>query len=220
MFTGLITDNGTLRSLSPSGDNWTVRIATGYDTSELELGESIACDGACLTVTSKDAESFTVDASPETLRRTTLGDRKVGDRIHLERALAVGDRLGGHYVLGHVDGVGTLVERRKEKNAWILAFDVPENVARYLIEKGSIAIDGVSLTVNSVSEHRFDVAIIPFTAGKTNVVDYEVGRKVNLEGDILGKYVEKLLGPAVGRSSKSGVTMGMLADHGFSHGET
>lgn len=215
MFTGLITDNGTIRAISPSGDNWTVRIETAYDTSDLELGESIACDGACLTVTSIDSGSFTVDASPETLRRTTLGDRKAGDRIHLERALAVGDRLGGHYVLGHVDGVGTLTSKSREKNAWIMGFDAPAAVGRYLIDKGSVAIDGVSLTVNSVEGNRFDVAIIPYTAGKTNVADYEVGRKVNLEGDILGKYVEKLVGPATGATPRSDVTMEMLADHGY-----
>jgi riboflavin synthase len=217
MFTGLITDNGEIRSISPSGDNWNVRIGTGFDTSTFDLGESIACDGACLTVTTFDADSFTVDASPETLRRTTLGVRKAGDRIHLERALAVGDRLGGHYVLGHVDGVGTVVKTSREKNAWILEFEVPESVSQFLIEKGSVAIDGVSLTVNSVRANRFDVAIIPFTAGKTNVAGYEVGRKVNLEGDVLGKYVKKLLGPTLGADGGS-VTMDMLTDNGFGKG--
>ncbi len=216
MFTGLITDNGTIRSISPSGDNWTVRIQTGYTTDDLELGESIACDGACLTVTSFDANSFTVDASPETLRRTTLGDRKAGDKVHLERALAVGERLGGHYVLGHVDGVGTVVKKSREQNAWILEFEAPDSVAQFLLEKGSVAIDGVSLTVNTVRKNRFDVAIIPWTAGKTNVADYEVGRKVNLEGDILGKYVKKLLGWH--GSDTAGVSMEMLAENGFGGG--
>ena len=212
MFTGLITDRGELTQIRRSGDNWTISIRTGYDTKTLELGESIAVDGACLTVTTIGDSMFTVDASPETLRRTTLGDRKVKDAVHLERALRVGDRLGGHLVLGHVDGVGVVKTRRKEKNAWLLEVEAPAEVSQFLIEKGSVTVDGVSLTVNTISGNRFGLAIIPFTADKTSVADYEVGRRVNLEGDVLGKYVKKLL-----HEGKSGITTEFLAQFGFGH---
>lgn len=194
MFTGLISDRGTIVERRRSGENWTLRVRTGYDPASLELGESIAIDGACLTVTSIGDDAFTVDASPETLRRTTLGQRRIGDPIHLERALRLGDRLGGHLVLGHVDGVGRVTSRKREGNAWILGFDSPAEVAELLIDKGSITVDGVSLTVNTVDGPRFTVAIIPHTAGHTNLGDYAVRREVNLEADVLGKYVRKLLG--------------------------
>ena len=214
MFTGLITDRGTLRRLSPSGENWTIEVQTAYPTDDLQLGESIAVDGACLTVTSIGKDSFTLDASPETLRKTTLGDRKVGDRLHLERALRVGDRLGGHVVLGHVDGVGEIRARTQEKNSWILEIEAPPEVSQFLIDKGSVTVDGVSLTVNSVSGNRFLLAIIPFTADETNFADYRVGRRVNLEGDVLGKYVKKLLTP---NAEKAGtIDVEFLAEHGFS----
>lgn len=192
MFTGLVTDVGTINSITQGSENCTIVLRTAYDTDDLELGESIAVDGACLTVTKIGNDHFFVEVSPETLSRTTLGERRAGDRVHLERALRVGDRLGGHMMQGHVDGVGKLVGRQRDKNAWLLDFEAPESIARYLIEKGSIAIDGVSLTVNSVTNTRFGVAIIPHTTDKTNLGGYRVGRSVNLEADMIGKYVEKL----------------------------
>lgn len=210
MFTGLVADIGEIRTIRRSGDNWELIVATAFDTEDLELGESIAIDGACLTVTRILAGAFSVDASPETLRRTTLGERAEGDGVHLERALRMGDRLGGHLVLGHVDGVGELVGRRREKNAWLLDFRAPEQVAQYLIDKGSITIDGVSLTVNSIDGTRFGVAIIPHTSDKTNLADYEVGRAVNLEADVLGKYVKRFISP-----QDDGITRDMLKDFGF-----
>lgn len=213
MFTGLITDIGEVKALRRSGENWTVVIATSYETSDLELGESIAVDGACLTVTSIADSSFTVDASPETLRRTTLGDRKVSDSVHLERALRVGDRLGGHLVLGHVDAVGVVRAQSKEKNAWLVDIEAPDEVAEYLIDKGSVTVDGVSLTVNSVSGNRFGLAIIPFTAEKTTLADYKVGRRVNLEADVLGKYVKRLV-----TQGKDGIDAAFLAKFGFGDG--
>ena len=213
MFTGLVTDLGTIKTLLPSGDNWAVEINTTYPTHDLVLGESIAVDGACLTVTKILDASFTVDASQETLDRTTLGDRKPGDRVHLERALRVGDRLGGHLVLGHVDGVGKIISISKRGNAWIIKVSAPDAVAHYLIDKGSITVDGVSLTVNSVQEHSFELAIIPFTSGETKLADYQIGQRVNLEADVLGKYVEKLMS---GRASKrSSLTESFLTEHGF-----
>ncbi len=210
MFTGLVADVGAITAIRQTGENWKLTVRTGFDLSTVEMGESIAVDGACLTVTEMGEDTFSVEASPETLGRTTLGERKVGDAVHLERALRVGDRLGGHMVLGHVDGVGTLVAKRRDKNAWLLDFEAPENVARYLIEKGSVAIDGVSLTVNAVDAERFGVAIIPHTSEHTNLTDYAVGRRVNLESDVIGKYVEKFVHPTGG-----GISRQMLEDFGF-----
>lgn len=211
MFTGLVAEVGTIASIDKAGQNWSMTIRCGFDMADVELGESIAVDGACLTVTRTSAGAFAIDASPETLSKTTLGERRPGDRVHLERALRVGDRLGGHMVLGHVDAVGRLVGARPEGNARLLEFAAPDEVARYLIAKGSVTIDGVSLTVNTVADDRFSVAVIPHTAQKTNLADYAVGRRVNLEADVLGKYVEKFLG----RQSDGGITRQMLEDHGF-----
>lgn len=214
MFTGLVADVGKLSSLRRSGENWTVTITTSFDTATIELGESIAVDGACLTVTKISAASFDIDASPETLRKTTLGDRKTGDAVHLERALRMGDRLGGHLVLGHVDGVGTVRARAQEKNSILLEIEAPDQVAPYLIDKGSITVDGVSLTVNWVKDHRFGLAIIPFTAQKTKLEGYQPGQRVNLEADVLGKYVHKFVAPHLPDQS-SGLTLDILKNAGF-----
>lgn len=211
MFTGLVTDIGRIARRSAGSDGATFTIETGLDTDDFEIGESIAVDGACLTVTAFDDDSFQIDASPETLDRTTLGDRKVGDGVHLERALRLADRLGGHLVTGHIDGVGTLIERRPDGNAILLTFETPDAVAPYLLEKGSIAVDGVSLTINTVDDDRFGVAIIPHTADKTLLADYATGRPVNLEADLVGKYVRKF----VGSSADAGLTMQALKDNGF-----
>ena len=212
MFTGLIADVGTIASRKDSGSTWEVTIRTSFDTGDIVLGESIAVDGACLTVTSLSNDTFTVDASPETLSKTTLGDRKPGDPVHLERALRIGDRLGGHLVLGHVDGVGSILSERRDGNAWILEVQAPPEVAPYLIDKGSVTVDGVSLTINSVQGARFTLAIIPHTAENTNLVAYRPGRRVNLEADVLGKYVRKFVG-----LQSSGITLESLAGAGFFH---
>lgn len=196
MFTGLVSDIGAVSERTAESDGATFWLRCGYAIDSLELGESIAVDGACLTVAELDDEGrFAVEASPETLARTTLGDRQVGDAVHLERALAVGERLGGHFVTGHVDGIGELRDRRRDENAWLLDFEAPDAVARYLVEKGSITVDGVSLTVNEVDGAHFGVAIIPHTAEQTNLADYRPGRRVNLEADLIGKYVDKLVEP-------------------------
>ncbi|QED29619.1 riboflavin synthase [Microvenator marinus] len=193
MFTGLITDIGVIRDVKGSRTK-TLRIETSYDTKDIELGESIAVDGVCLTVTEIQDRSFSVDAGWETLEKTAIGRRGPGSKVHLERALALGDRLGGHWVSGHVDGVGRVTRRQDLDKSVLLEFSAPSHVAELLVEKGSIAIDGVSLTVNTVDGDKFTVAIIPYTQGKTHLLDLKVSDEVNLESDILGKYVRKLLG--------------------------
>ena len=210
MFSGLVTDIGEVAARSASGTSATFSIETNYEIADIEIGESIAVDGICLTVTDLGKRTFDVDASPETLERTTLNDRRRGDGVHLERALRLGDRLGGHLVSGHVDGVGVVETRRRESNAWLMQIDAPDTVSPYLIEKGSITVDGVSLTVNEVDGSRFTLAIIPHTAEKTLLAEYKPGRPVNLEADMIGKYVHKFVGPHTG-----GLDLDDLADAGF-----
>jgi len=162
------------------------------DGEPLALGESIAVDGACLSVVSITGSGFEADASGETLARTTLGRLAPGERVHLERALRASDRLGGHFVTGHVDGVGTMIERRPAGDATWMAFRVPRELARFVAEKGSIAVDGVSLTVNLVEGDRFEVTLIPITLEKTKLGALEVGAAVNLEVDVVARYVARL----------------------------
>lgn len=193
MFTGLIEDLGAIRSTRATRTGRTFEIASRWPAAELTIGESIAVDGACLTVTTATGDAFTVEASQETLNRTTLGALKTGDRVHLERALRLADRLGGHLVLGHVDGVGKLVTRREVGEALSLQFEAPAAVMDFIIEKGSITIDGVSLTVNGHQQQRFDVTIIPHTTAVTKLAAYRPGARVNLEADVVGKYVKKFV---------------------------
>lgn len=195
MFTGLIEDLGTVVRADRRSDALvlTVRPAA-LPVGELHLGDSIAHDGVCLTVTAIHGDSYQVLAGAETLSKTTLGERRVGDRLHLERALALGARLGGHLVAGHVDAVGELVSRVDRGANLVLGYRPPAELLRYVIVKGSIAIDGVSLTVNSVDEVGFAVAIIPHTQTATHLGAKRPGARVNLEVDLIGKYVEKLLG--------------------------
>lgn len=213
MFTGLIQALGTIRRREPRAGGLRFRIETEVPFEEVLIGESIAVDGACLTVVSFAGKQFEIDASPETLARTTLGGRREGDPVHLERAMRVGDRLGGHIVLGHVDGVGKLADRRSAGGYTFLRYEAPPEVLPYLVPKGSIAIDGVSLTVNTITDPRFDVAIIPHTATHTHLTRTPVGEPVNLEADILAKHVARLLD--AWRTPSGGVTRELLAKHGF-----
>ena len=196
VFTGLIEDLGTIVRADRRSDAlvMTVRPAA-IAVAGLGLGESIAHDGVCLTVTATHGDSYEVLAGAETLAKTTLGERRVGDKLHLERALALGDRLGGHLVAGHVDGVGELVSRVDRGANLVLTYRPPAPLLRYVIVKGSIAIDGVSLTVNAVDEATFAVAIIPHTVGATHLGQRRPGARVNLEVDLIGKYVERLVAP-------------------------
>ncbi len=217
MFTGLVETTGRVRTLETRGPG--VRLVIGAPTemvSALTLGESVAVDGACLTVISWKGDQFAVEASAETMAKTTLGERRVGDGVHLERALRVGDRLGGHIVSGHVDATGRVRSRRPVGESLFVAFDAPDEILRYVIAKGSIAIDGVSLTVNGVDDKGFDVVLIPHTQSVVHLHQKGPGAKVNLEADIIGKYVERLLGGHRGTETSSGrVDYELLARTGF-----
>ncbi len=193
MFTGIITDVGRVRAIVPGGDTG-FAIATAYDTREIALGASIACAGACLTVTETGEGWFAVQASAETLARTTLGQWREGTPINLERALRLGDELGGHILSGHVDGVAEIVARRPEGDSLRLVLDVPAPFDTAIASKGSVALDGVSLTVNEVTGRRFGVNIIPHTQAKTTLGSVQPGDRVNLEIDVLARYVARLLG--------------------------
>jgi riboflavin synthase len=193
MFTGIISDVGRVRAVTPGGDTG-FTIATAYDTRDIAPGASIACAGACLTVTATGEGWFAVQASAETLARTTLGRWREGTRLNLERALRLGDELGGHMVSGHVDAVAEIVQRRGEGDSLRLVVEVPAPFDKAIAPKGSVALDGVSLTVNEVAGRRFGVNIIPHTQAKTTLGSVQPGDPVNLEIDLLARYVARLLG--------------------------
>lgn len=192
MFTGIITDVGTVKKIVPLGDT-RIEIETKYPTNEIELGASIACSGPCLTVVEKGQGWFAVEASAETMGRTSVGNWKVGSRINLERALCVGDELGGHIVSGHVDGEARILDMRPEGDSVRFDFEAPEELKAFIAEKGSVALDGVSLTVNEVDGTHFGVNIISHTRAHTTFGDRTVGDLVNLEIDTLARYVGRLL---------------------------
>lgn len=197
MFTGIITAVGIIGSVADTAAGKRFSIESGWATPDLMLGESIAIDGACMTVVGFEGGRFEVEVSPESLAKTTLGERTAGEPVNLERAMAVGDRLGGHFVSGHVDGVGQIAEIEPAGDCLKVTFQAPDEVQRYLVSKGSITIDGISLTVNGVHDEtsggRFDVMVIPHTRENTSLRNKDVGSDVNLEADLLGKYVERLL---------------------------
>ena len=195
MFTGLVEDVGTVARADRRSDALVLAIRPSViPLTELVVGESVCHDGACLTVTDVGRDSFSVLAGAETLARTTLGNLRVGKRVNLERSLEVGDRLGGHWVTGHIDGTGELAARRDLGSNLVLVVRAVPALLKYIVEKGSIAIAGVSLTVNAVDAETFSVAIIPHTRDMTTLGDLAIGDRVNLETDILAKHVEKLLG--------------------------
>jgi riboflavin synthase len=192
MFTGIVVELGTVEALEPAERGARVALRAPATAAGARVGDSIALDGCCLTVTAREGELLRFDAVAETLRRTTLGGRRPGDRVNVEPALRVGDRMGGHWVQGHVDAVAELAERRPEGESVALAFAAPRAVLAQTVEKGSICVNGVSLTVTAVDGERFCVAMIPHTAAVTNLGALAVGDRVNVEADILGKYVQAL----------------------------
>ena len=196
MFTGIVQGMGTVRAIEPRGGDATIVFDTGdVSLAGVELGGSIAVNGVCLTATQFDASSFRADVSRETLTLTTLGDCTVGMPVNVEKALLAGQALGGHYVTGHVDGVGQLVARHDDARSVRMEFQVPAELARYVARKGSICIDGVSLTVNGAQGNRFDVNLVPHTLGVTTLGRLQPGSRVNLEVDIIARYVERMMHP-------------------------
>ncbi|PLX79851.1 MAG: riboflavin synthase [Desulfuromonas sp.] len=212
MFTGLIQDVGTVADVRRSGRGMQLGVTTAFPIEELELGESIAVNGVCLTVVELGQGRFDVDVSPETVERSTIGALHHGDRVNLERALRLCDRLGGHLVSGHIDGTGQVSDRRSDGNAERFTITVPPSLLRYMVDKGSVALDGISLTVNKVDTDSFSVAIIPHSLAHTTLNNLSVGSRINIEADLLAKYVEKLLKPG---DQTDGVDLEMLAKHGF-----
>jgi riboflavin synthase len=192
MFTGIITDLGRVRQLR-RGELLELMIATAFDTAAITIGASIACSGACLTVVAVETGAFAVQASVETLACTTLGEWEEGTPVNLEKPLRLGDELGGHLVLGHVDGTARIVERRPEAESVRFVFEAPEELAPFIAPKGSVALDGISLTVNEVAHNRFGVNIIPHTLACTNLGALQTGQRMNLEVDLIARYVGRLL---------------------------
>ncbi|WP_288477672.1 riboflavin synthase [uncultured Pseudomonas sp.] len=217
MFTGIIEALGEIRALTPKGGDVRLYVATGkLDLADVKLGDSIAVNGVCLTAVELPGDGFWADVSRETLSLTSLGGLKPGSRVNLEKALMPTSRLGGHLVSGHVDGLGEVVSRNDNARAVQFRLRAPAELARYIALKGSITVDGVSLTVNAVDGAEFELTIVPHTLGETIMADYRPGRRVNLEVDLLARYLERLLlGDKAAESSKGGVTEHFLAEHGY-----
>ena len=195
MFTGIVEEKGTVGHISLAGISGSIAIKARKVLEGTRIGDSIAVNGVCLTVVSLRPDGFTADVMAETIRRTSLGSCQPGDPVNLERAMAADGRFGGHIVAGHIDGVGTIRSAVPEGNAVWITIDAPPQILRYIVEKGSIAIDGISLTVAYVDESVFKVSVIPHTAAETTLLSKKAGDIVNLENDIVGKYIEKLMGP-------------------------
>ena len=217
MFTGIIEDKGKVLRVEYRGQGKGLTVALPPDLTEVQLGDSISINGVCLTVVQKKEQVIELDLSQETLQKTILGELREGDQVNLERALRLTDRLGGHIVTGHIDGIGVIVEKRKERDFLQLRMRIPESVSRYVVQKGSIAIDGISLTVNEYERGEIQMTLIPYTIEKTTLMDKQIGDRVNVEADILGKYVEKLFGR---EDNKSGnIDLSFLMEHGFTKGD-
>jgi riboflavin synthase len=217
MFTGIIEGRGSIKRITRADKGMRLGIEAGFALEETRIGDSIAVNGACLTVVSKSGDAFEVDVAPETLSKTTLNNAGIGDFVNLERALRLSDRIDGHLVSGHVDGIGTIASRRSLANAIIITINVPEELGRYIIKKGSVALDGISLTVNQCDNASFEVSIIPHTAEITTIGKNKVGDQVNIETDIIGKYVERFTKHYAGdkEDKKSSVDRELLTRTGF-----
>ncbi len=210
MFTGIIEEIGTVERLRNSPMSCKLIISAYTVLEGTKIGDSIAVNGVCLTVTEMSDKGFTADVMPETLRRSSLGALKAGSRVNLERAMAANGRFGGHIVAGHIDGTGKIKAHKPEGNAVIVTISADKDILRYIIEKGSIAIDGISLTVTAVTKNDFSVSLIPHTAKETTLLSKKAGDMVNLENDIVGKYVERLM-----NTKKSDISQDFLFENGF-----
>ena len=219
MFTGIIEGLGTIREIRPEGQGRRMTLEADFPLERTRIGDSISVSGACLTVVTIDGRRFKVDVSPETLSKTTFESASIGDRVNLERALRLSDRIDGHLVSGHIDGMGTVSLKQTKGNAIFITFTVPESISYYIIKKGSVAVDGISLTVNSCTNNSFEVGIIPHTAKMTTISFKKVGDFVNIETDMIGKYVERFIaGKAHDKGKKEtggALDMAFLAKTGF-----
>lgn len=222
MFTGIIEETGSIESVVKGSRSAVITVQADKVLCDTKLGDSIAVNGVCLTVTSINGNRFTADVMAETIRRSSLGTIKRGSLVNLERAMAASGRFGGHIVSGHIDGVGTVSSLEREDNAVWVEIGTSDKILRYIVEKGSIAIDGISLTVAKVTDDSFLVSVIPHTGEETTLLLKKPGDVVNLENDIIGKYVERLMNFNIGetayktdKNSKSGITMEYLAENGF-----
>ncbi len=217
MFTGIVEAVGTVSSLESRSGDMRVSIRSGQlGLSDVKLGDSIAVNGICLTAVALPGDGFVADVSAETLRRSAFVNLKLGSRVNLEKALTPTTRLGGHMVSGHVDGVGELVSLHNDGRSVQMRIQAPAELAKYIAEKGSITVDGVSLTVNAVDGTLFDLNIVPHTMQETTLVDFGVGQRINLEVDLIARYLERLLlGDRAAQGKGDGITMAFLAEHGF-----
>lgn len=215
MFTGLVEELGRIKQIVKGASSVQISIQARTILADVKLGDSIAVNGTCLTVTAFGDDWFTADVMPETVKRTVLAELCSGDKVNLERTLRVGDRLGGHIVSGHIDGTGVILRKDRDDNAILVRIQAGPEVMRYVIEKGSVAIDGISLTVVSCGNDWFVVSLIPHTASLTTLGYKQPGQAVNLEADIIGKYVERLLKPDPAPAKQQGVSASFLAEHGF-----
>ena len=217
MFTGIVEEIGIVKSVQSK----VITIEANKIFDDLHLGDSVAVNGTCLTVSSFDNKIFNADVTQETLNRTNLGSLKNGSRVNLERAMTLSGRFGGHIVSGHIDGVGSIKSMKKDDNAIILTIEVPRQLMKYIVEKGSVAVDGISLTVASLTDNSFSIAVIPHTLKETVLYYKKEGDKVNIENDVIGKYVERLLTfkeddkENSNDSKKSNITMEFLLKNGF-----
>ena len=218
MFTGIVEEAGTIKKLIISGNSGQIAVRAKKVLEGTKIGDSIAVNGICLTVTSLQVDGFTADVMAETVRRSSLAECSTGDEVNLERAMAANGRFGGHIVSGHIDGTGVITSYRREENAvWVAIETVPE-ILNLIVEKGSICIDGISLTVAKVGNTDFQVSVIPHTGEETTLLKKKPGSRVNLENDIVGKYIQKLMGlePAIkDNNQSSGITKEFLEEYGF-----
>ncbi|MEF1288905.1 riboflavin synthase [Vibrio sp. M260118] len=216
MFTGIVEAVGTLTAITPKGEDISVTVEVGkLDMSDVKLGDSIATNGVCLTVVDYSATSYSADLSLETLKKTGFADYQAGDKVNLEKAMLPTTRFGGHIVSGHVDGVGEIVERNMVGRAIEFWVEMPAEIAKYVAEKGSITVDGISLTVNDLRKNAFKLTIVPHTGEETTIADFHVGRRVNLEVDVLARYMERLLTSQQEQQPESRITMDFLQQNGF-----
>ena len=217
MFTGIIENKGKVLRVEYRGQEKRLTIEIPTDLTDLKLGDSININGVCLTVVEKKGQTIVLDLSSETLGKTILGELKEGDNVNLERALRLADRLGGHIVTGHIDGIGVIEEKRKERDFFSVKVRIPQRLSKYVVQKGSIAIDGISLTVNDCLGDEIQLTLIPYTLERTTLIDKREGDRVNVETDILGKYVEKIVNRGEGGSRR--IDLSFLKEHGFDDGK-